>query len=191
MSLLREVFHSQKKQLKRRRLQVEYNSYIADLMNHPKVRQMDFYPHHASVTCLEHCLSVSYYSFRLSRRLKLDARAAARSGLLHDLYLYDWHINHPVPGLHGLTHPQTALANARRYFELSSGEEDAILCHMWPLTFKMPGTKESWMICLMDKYCALVEVSRLSSHLKLYPHNASGRLASEQSWRNVLKENLI
>lgn len=153
-----------------------YNAMIADLMNHPCVRQMDHYVHHGSVTCLEHCLSVSYYSFRLSRWLRLDQRSAARGGLLHDLYLYDWHTSHPVRGLHGLTHPRTALANALRHFELNRREQDAILCHMWPLTPRPPRTAAAWLICLMDKYCAVAEVFRLSGRLRLFPHNPSGRL---------------
>ncbi len=141
----------------------EYAACVDDLVAHPIVRSMDQFIHHSQVTCLEHCLSVSYHSFLLCRRLGLDSRSAARSGLLHDLYLYDWHIQHPEPGLHGYTHPATALRHARQYFTLNQREINAIERHMWPLTLRPPTCRVAWMVCLVDKYCALVEVLRISS----------------------------
>lgn len=38
----------------------------------------------------QHSLNVSYYSFIICRKFGLDAYSAARAGLLHDLYYYDW-----------------------------------------------------------------------------------------------------
>ena len=170
----------------RREIQLSYNECIADLINHPKVRQMDHYIHHGSVSCLEHCLSVSFYgyclSLRMGRHFRTDPRSVARSGLLHDLYLYDPHDGHPRDGFHGMTHPGTALKNARDYFELNPAEADAIMHHMWPLTIRLPRSSTSWIICLIDKYCAVSERFYLSTQLRLYPHNAAGRLAVEAAW---------
>jgi len=146
----------------------DYTACVGDLIAHPLVCSMDRYIHHSQVTCLEHCLSVSFHSFQVCRRFGLDFVSAARSGLLHDFYLYDWHIQHPVPGLHGFTHPRTALQNARRYFALNSREANAIERHMWPLTFRPPRGRIAWAICLVDKYCAIVEVLRLSSWRHLH-----------------------
>ncbi len=146
----------------------DFYACIQDLIDHPLVQSMDLFIHHSNVTCLEHCLSVSYHSFLISRRLGLDSRAAARSGLLHDFYLYDWHLDHPVPGPHGFTHPRTALQNARHHFDLNSVEANSICCHMWPLTLRPPKHLISWLVCLTDKYCAFVEVFRLSKWQHLH-----------------------
>jgi uncharacterized protein len=146
----------------------EYLSCIQDLIRHPLVRSMDQYISHSRVTCLDHSLAVSYYSYRACRYFGLDGRPAARAGLLHDLYLYDWHISHPYPGLHGLTHAQTALRNARANFELNEAETDSIARHMWPLTLVPPRFRIAWLVCLTDKFCALAEVFRVSrwEHLR-------------------------
>ena len=131
---------------------------IQDLLHTPVVQSMDNYIQHGQVTCLEHCLSVSWHSYRVCRRLGLDPQAAARGGLLHDLYLYDWHVPGSCQGLHGFNHPATALRNARRYFQLNRREEDIILKHMWPMTVSWPRHFESLVVCMVDKYCATIEV---------------------------------
>jgi uncharacterized protein len=63
---------------------------------------MEKFIQHSDVSCLEHCMSVSYNSYLICRRLGLNYQAAARGGLLHDLFLYDWHVSKPENGLHGL-----------------------------------------------------------------------------------------
>jgi uncharacterized protein len=78
--------------------------------------------------------------------------------MLHDFYLYDWHVKGSHTGLHGFTHPKTAYENAVKIFTLNSLEKDMILTHMWPLTFfTMPLYKESFILTLVDKKCALSE----------------------------------
>ena len=65
-----------------------YYACIRDLIGSPEVLSMDQIPHHTEgVSCLFHCLFVSYVSFRLCRFFHLDWSAAARGGLLHDLFL--------------------------------------------------------------------------------------------------------
>ena len=58
-------------------LEQEYLSHIQDLMAHDKVRSMRRYTQHGDTSCLEHSLQVSFTSFRMARRLGLDAAAAA------------------------------------------------------------------------------------------------------------------
>lgn len=58
------------------------------LEDEPMVRAMDAIPQHVKgVSCYDHCLFVAYVGFTLCRIFGLDYRAAARAGLLHDLYL--------------------------------------------------------------------------------------------------------
>ena len=63
---------------------------IKDIATHPVVLRMKLYPHHGVTNCYQHCLHVSYYNYIWCKALGLDARSAARAGMLHDLFLYDW-----------------------------------------------------------------------------------------------------
>ena len=108
-------------------------------------------------------MNVAYYNYQWCRFLHLDARSAARAGMIHDLFLYDWHTHARKTGdrFHGLTHPEKSYQNARKFFDLNHIERDIILNHMWPVTFfKVPRTKEGWITTLTDKYCGACETSR-------------------------------
>ena len=87
---------------------------IEDLARHPVVLRMKLYPHHGSTNCYQHCMNVAYYNYKICRFMHLDAVSAARAGMLHDLFLYDWHTHAKKKGdrFHGLTHPKTAYKNA-------------------------------------------------------------------------------
>ena len=89
-----------------------------------------------------------------------DARAAARGGLLHDFYLYNWRDAASHPGIrHGSQHPEVALRNARARFSLTWREEDIILSHMFPYTpTKVYRCLESAVVSTMDKLCAAAEL---------------------------------
>lgn len=136
----------------------EYFSSIEDLIGHEQIQRMGSFIQHGDTSCLEHSLSVSYRSYLLCRKYRLDFRAAARGGLLHDLFLYDWHI--PEPGRrrwHGFTHPRIALRNAEACFDLNEVEKDIIRKHMWPLTPAFPRFRESWVVSMVDKYITMQE----------------------------------
>ena len=137
---------------------------LRELAHDPVVRQMKRYPHHGSTDCFRHCLHVAYFNYKICRALNLDYKAGIRAGMLHDLFLYDWHTHGKETGerLHGLTHPKKALQNARKHFKLNHIEEDVIVNHMWPVTlFHFPHTREGWVIVLTDKYCGLLETLKL------------------------------
>lgn len=144
--------------------QDDYLEQVADLLRHPEVRAMDALPQHAlEVSCLRHSLLVSQLSYRLCRRLGLDARAAARGGLLHDFYLYNWQDKATHPDVsHAFDHPLVALENARARFPLSPKEEDIIATHMFPLALSRPyRCPESLIVSTMDKVCAVAELLHL------------------------------
>lgn len=135
----------------------EYKSCIKDLIEHELVLSMKEYIQHGDVSCLEHSLYVSYNSYVICRKLGLDWHSAARGGLLHDFFLYDWHGEKPYQGLHGLMHPYIALQNANKSFSLNDLEKDIIVKHMWPLTLRLPRYKETLVVLMVDKYCAAME----------------------------------
>ena len=84
-------------------------------------------------------------------------KQASAGALLHDYFLYDWHAKHEVHSLHGLFHPGRALKNAERDFSLSPTERNMIKTHMFPLTLPPPKCKESWILVVADKVCAIKE----------------------------------
>lgn len=139
----------------------EFYECIRDIMEHPVVLLMKKFPHHCDTDCYQHCMNVAYYNYQICKVLRLDARAAARAGMLHDLFLYDWREHAAKTGdrFHGLTHPKVALRRAEKYFDLNDMEKDIILKHMWPLTIIPPKYFESYIICLTDKYCGACEIT--------------------------------
>ncbi len=145
----------------------DYVNCVNDLIKHEKVIQMENYIQHGNVTCLEHCIHVSYYSYLICKKLKLNYKAAARAGLLHDLFLYDWHIVKQNNKLHGFTHPKVALNNAKKYFDLDNKESEIIRKHMWPMTIIPPKYLESYVVLMVDKYCAIKEYIKKKNTYKL------------------------
>lgn len=139
----------------------EYMECVGDIFEHPVFQSMEKYIQHGSTSCKAHCIQVSYLSYHLCRRFGWDYRMAARAGLLHDLFLYDWHTHAKETGnhFHGFTHPRAALNNARKYFSLSLGEADIILCHMWPLTPIPPKSMAGMTVVYADKLCSVTETA--------------------------------
>jgi len=138
----------------------EFFHIVRELMQLEQFREMKQYIQHGSTTTLTHCLIVSYYSYNLALWLPIqfEYKSLIRGALLHDFYLYDWHIPDRSHKLHGFVHPRFALSNARKYFLLDSIEEDIILKHMWPLTLRtVPCCKEAFLVCIIDKLCSLAE----------------------------------
>lgn len=144
---------------RREQMRKEFFRAIRDVKDHPITQQMKNYPHHCDTSCYQHCLNVAYYNYHICRLLGKDCVAAARAGMLHDLFLYDWHTHAKETGdhIHGLTHPKAALAIAEQYFDLTEKEREIILKHMWPLTVVPPKSFEAFLITLTDKYCGACE----------------------------------
>lgn len=144
----------------------EFLDIIGDILYHPDVQKLDEWPHHGEVTRLEHSLSVAYVCYRICKKLGFDYKAAARAGVLHDLFHYKWKGKRFENSNHALMHPIIALENAKKITKVTPMEEDIILKHMWPIVKGMPKYKETCVIIFADKYCATVEIFKMIS-LKL------------------------
>ncbi len=140
--------------------------YGGDVLASPRWREEKRFPHHGSVSCYLHSVRVADRAVRIARFLKryfgfgTDMKALVRGALLHDFYLYDWHVPdkaHPHK-LHGFHHPRKAMENAEAEFSLSAREKAAILTHMFPLTPTFPSCREAWIICVADKICSTEEI---------------------------------
>ena len=141
----------------------EFIEDVQDLLCSDAVQRLKLYVHHKSGTRFDHSLYVAYRSYRFAKKMGWDSRAAARGGLLHDLYLYDWTGQRAPNGKwHGTEHPRVALKNAQAFFRLNARERDIILKHMWPLTIRPYRYLESFVVSCVDKVCAVAELLRLT-----------------------------
>lgn len=137
-----------------------YLDHVRDLMEMPEVQSLSSFKHHKVTNRLDHSVTVSYLSYRWAKRLKLNDRAIARAALLHDLFFYEGHDKHLIKGKgHNWEHPRIALANARKLTQLTPLEEDIIVKHMFGATLAPPKYWESFIVSLMDKQAAIMEVS--------------------------------
>ena len=129
------------------------------------------YYQHGVTTIFQHSINVACVSCKIAEKYHLDVDYSAliRGALLHDYFLYDWHVKDRSHRFHGFTHPRRALENADKEFQLTETERNMIYCHMFPLTPIPPSTKEAWIVCVADKICALSETMMpLLCRLKVY-----------------------
>lgn len=136
----------------------EYYDCVRDLLDNAQVRLLDSFPHHICTTRFQHSLNVSYYNFLLCKKFHLNARSAARAGLLHDFFFYDRKTHEKIRNRHCAEHANIALYNASTAFPITQLEGDMIVNHMWPLTAGLPHFAETYIITLVDKFCAAAEV---------------------------------
>ncbi len=134
---------------------------LRDYLYNEQVMEMKSYIQHGTVTTYDHCRQVARLSFVLNRRLHLNAdeKVLTVGAMLHDYYLYDWHVDGDGSHrLHGLTHPRVASENAARHFQINEHVQAVIRTHMWPLTItKVPKSREALVVSLADKICSLNE----------------------------------
>ncbi len=131
-----------------------------DLCEQTRILQTRAYSHHLGTSVLRHSVNVAYLSMLMSKifRLKVDYYQLIRGALLHDYYLYDCHDkSESNKKKHLRLHPSKAAIQAQKDIELTLREIDIILKHMFPITFALPKSKESAIVCISDKLCAIYE----------------------------------
>lgn len=143
-------------------------SMVSFLEEHGRFKELKKYHHHGKISIYDHCIEVAEKSYCYARehKLALDEASLIRGALLHDYYFYDWHKKDRSHRLHGIHHPETALKNAMEDFQLTETEKDIIRHHMFPLTGKMPQTREGRIVCMMDKLCAVGDYARVYGRMK-------------------------
>lgn len=137
----------------------EVYKYGKNILNSKGMIKSKSFIQHGSVSVYDHSINVAQLALNISKRFKnVDTKSLIRGALLHDYFLYDWHQKDKSHRLHGFTHASTALKNANRDFKLNKIEKDIIKKHMFPLNIIPPRYKESYIVCIADKICALKEI---------------------------------
>ena len=138
----------------------DYLLIVADILDNDEFKKLVNYVHHDS-NRLQHSLNVSYRSYCIAKKLKLDYRKIARAALLHDFFFID---NYSIKKSKRLCtlfmHPKYALEKSKEYFDLSDMEENIIVSHMFPVGLFLPKYKESILVNVVDDYIAILEACK-------------------------------
>ncbi|MCJ7855788.1 HD domain-containing protein [Lachnospiraceae bacterium NSJ-143] len=141
---------------------------IYNLSKNSQFDKTKLYKQHGKTSVYEHSINVAYTSLLIAEKMsiKTDFRSLVRGALLHDYFLYDWHVPEKTHMLHGFTHPRKALENALAEVDLNNREKDIILKHMFPLTPVPPRYAESWIVTAADKICSVMETLNFKQTIK-------------------------
>ena len=138
---------------------IQYMNIIRHIMNNEDFMVLSNVKHH-NITRLEHSLKVSYYSYKITKLLHLSYDETARAGLLHDFYFEQIDEQKKIKDkilLFSKEHPNIAVNNSLKYYDLTDKEIDIIKTHMFPSSFAIPKYLESWIVSLVDKFVSTKE----------------------------------
>lgn len=110
---------------------------------------------HHGITRYEHSLRVAYYSYIITKALRLDYKETATAALLHDFFIDEVSKKNPIAKLR--QHPSYAVENASKIINLSDKQIDIIKTHMFPVTFTPPKYLESWIVDIIDDIASVYE----------------------------------
>ena len=137
----------------------KYNNYEFKRLVNPIINNKEFQKtkkiRHHGMTRYDHSLRVAYFSYLVTKALKLDYKETTSAALLHDFFTDEVVNKNAVARLR--KHPGHAVENAKKYFELSDKQEDIIKTHMFPVTFTPPKYLESWIVDIVDDVAAIYE----------------------------------
>ncbi len=151
---------------------LEYNEITKDIINNEYFELTKNDLHHGG-SKYDHLIRVSKCSFVLGKFFKADIKSVTRAALLHDFFLGGR--KDKVENSY-LNHPKTAAENAKRYFNITPLEEEAIKSHMFhhvlikkilpfinptekaKIKASKPKSKEGWLVCIADLLVSIKEV---------------------------------
>ena len=135
----------------------EYKKIVKDIFRNTEFKQLYNIEHHG-ISRMEHSIKISYYSYIIAKKLRMDYVSVARGGLLHDFYLNGDERCGKEKFLDTFTHPKMALKTSKRNFKVNKIEENIIVSHMFPIYLSIPRYKESFLVNLVDKVVGFKEL---------------------------------
>lgn len=132
----------------------EFFDIVNHILENEEFRKLDDIRHHG-ITRLNHCMRVAYYSYLITKFLRLNYVEVTEAALLHDFFTNELESKNMIVSL--IRHPYIALDNSKKYFNLSIMQEDIIKTHMFPVSLVPPKYIESWIVDIIDDICAIYE----------------------------------
>lgn len=142
----------------------EFYSIVDDITNNSKFNKLKKELHHG-ITRYDHSYRVARWTYTICDFFNMKNKEdVTRAALLHDFYL-----DSDLALLNGFEklgeHPNMALKNSLKYFELDKVQQDIIKNHMFPRTTELPKYKESWLVSGVDKVVSTYEMLRFKAAL--------------------------
>ena len=137
----------------------EYKKIVKDILRNTEFKKLYNIEHHG-ISRMEHSVKISYYSYRIAKKLGMDYVSVARGGLLHDFFLDGDERNGKEKFLDTFTHPKRALNTSIENFNVNSIEKNIIVSHMFPIYKSIPKYKESILVNVIDKIIGGKELLR-------------------------------
>ncbi len=141
----------------------EFDNIVKDINNNDKFQDLKGELHHG-ISRYEHSMRVAKWTYLVTKNTKLNYEDATRGALLHDFYTDDDTKNYNTKETLKF-HPEIALLNAKKYFDINNKQENIIASHMYPLGVAKPKYVESWIISAIDKGVAVYEMYRYKASL--------------------------
>lgn len=132
----------------------EFEKIIKPIMENKEFRKLDEVSHHG-ISRLHHSLRVAYFSYKISKKLRLEYKETTEAALLHDFFIDEVDDENSLFKLR--RHPLYAEQNASKHFNLTDRQKDIIKTHMFPITFTPPKYIESWIVDIVDDCSAVYE----------------------------------
>lgn len=142
----------------------DFSSIIEDITNNSKFNKLKRELHHG-ITRYDHSYRVAKWTYNICDLFNMkNTESITRAALLHDFYvdsdLSDYNSYEKLG-----EHPNMALTNSLKYFELDNIQQDIIKKHMFPRTTELPKYKESWLVSGVDKVVSTYEMLRFKTSL--------------------------
>ena len=142
----------------------EFEEMFIDYINHPKVNEMKEYTHHG-INRYDHSYRVALHTYKITKMFHLNYNSATKAAILHDFFLDEVDDKNTIDKLK--SHPEVAVYNTKKYFDINEMEEDIIKKHMFPVTTSPPKYLEGWIVDFVDDYVSVFErVKSFSTSIK-------------------------
>ena len=128
----------------------EYKKIVKDIFRNVEFKKLNNIEHHG-ISRMEHSIKISYYAYKIAKKLGMDYVSVARGGLLHDFFLDGDERSGKRKFLDTFTHPKKALSTTEEFCSVNEIEKNIIVSHMFPIYLALPKYKESVLVNLVDK----------------------------------------
>lgn len=179
-----EIKESINKKIKKHKYFDEWYSYVVEILLNKEFQKRKLFYHHYRITVWEHSINVSFTCFLIAKKLKLNKKVCAISGMLHDFYSHAWIYNEELAKIdngkyvseigkknkffkqHGFTHAESATKNYLRYFYYLQDVKitNSIRRHMFPLNITPPRYIEGYVLTVADKYVSIKDFIKSHKH---------------------------